>query len=176
MSQASPSSEFRRRNHTSLMEDGSQLQKERRRCRQRSCRRHFPYTFVHGFSPKPNERHSETAGAFSAKREVLPPTLHKYADAMLTAVPSLAVEVQQQDDLRYRWTLSRPNGRVIDEGVELYIASCLASATVEVAEPTSRISVTVDGFFAGDFLAARTQLESSAVALEIAQAMLTRRP
>ena len=94
---------------------------------------------------------------------------------MLSAVPSLAVEVQKQDDLRYRWTLSRPSGRVIDEGVELYIASCLASATVG-ADPTSRISVTVDGFLAGDFLAARTQLESSAVALEIAQAMLTRSP
>lgn len=92
---------------------------------------------------------------------------------MLNAADSLAVEVRQQDDLRYRWTLSRPNGRVVDEGVELFIASCLTAATIGV-DPTSRISVTVDGFFAGDFLAARTQLESSAVALEIAQAMLTR--
>jgi general secretion pathway protein G len=54
------------------------------------------------------------------------------------------VEVQKQDDLRYRWTLSRPKGRVVDEGVELYIASCLAAATLG-ADPTSRISVTVDG-------------------------------
>lgn len=94
---------------------------------------------------------------------------------MLSAADSLAVDIRKQDDLRHRWTLSRPHGRVVDEGVELYIASCLAAATVG-ADPTSRISVTVDGFFAGDFLAARTQLESSAVALEIAQAILTRRP
>jgi hypothetical protein len=87
---------------------------------------------------------------------------------------SLAVDIRKQDDLRYRWTLCRPNGRVVDEGIELYIASCLASATAG-ADPASRISVTVDDFEAGDFLAARTQLEPAAVGLEIAQAMLTRR-
>ena len=94
---------------------------------------------------------------------------------MPRAADSLAVEVRRQDDLRYRWTLSRPSGRVLDEGVELYIASCLSAATVR-ADPTSRISVAIDGFPAGDFLAARSHLESTAVALEIAQAMLTRRP
>ena len=94
---------------------------------------------------------------------------------MLSAAGSLAVDIRKQDDLRYRWTLIRPNGRVVDEGVELYIASCMAVATMG-ADPTCRISITVDGFAAGDFLAARTQLESSAVALEIAHAMLTRRP
>ena len=87
---------------------------------------------------------------------------------------SLAVEIRKHDDLRYRWTLCRPSGRVVDEGVELYIASCLASATAG-ADPATRINVTVDDFQAGDFSAARTQLEPSVVALEIAQAMLTRR-
>jgi hypothetical protein len=94
---------------------------------------------------------------------------------MLSAADSLAVDIRKQDDLRYRWTLSRPSGRVVDEGVELYIASSLAAATAG-ADPASRISITVDGFVAGHFLAARTQLEAAAVALEIAQAMLTRRP
>ncbi|MEO6032882.1 MAG: hypothetical protein ABIP61_13425 [Burkholderiaceae bacterium] len=92
---------------------------------------------------------------------------------MLNTVQFRAVDIRKQDDLRYRWTLRRPNGRVLDEGVEFYISSCLAAATARV-DPTTRISVTVDGFVAGDFLAARTQLEPSAVALEIAQGMLTR--
>ena len=126
------------------------------------------------FVSEPYERHNQTAVALRPNAG-LPPTLRKHADAMLNAVPSFAVEVQKQDDLRYRWTLSRLDGRVVDEGVEVYIANCLALATVG-ADPTSRISVTVDGFVAGDFLAARTQLESSKVALEIANAMLSRRP
>lgn len=63
---------------------------------------------------------------------------------------------------------------VVDEGVEIYVASCLAEAT-KAADPSSRLNVIVDDFLAGDFLAARTQLESTTVALEIAQAMLTRR-
>ena len=66
---------------------------------------------------------------------------------MLNAADSLAVDIRKQDDLRHRWTLSRPNGRVVDEGVELYIASCLAAASAG-ADPTRRIRVTVDGFFA----------------------------
>lgn len=87
---------------------------------------------------------------------------------------SLAVDIRKQDDLRYRWRLCRPSGRVVDEGVELYIAGCLASATVR-ADPATRISIKVDDFEAGDYLAARTQLEPAAVALEIAQTMLRRR-
>lgn len=93
---------------------------------------------------------------------------------MLNAAAPLILEVRKQDDLRHRWTLRRPNGRFVDEGVELLLASCLTSATIG-ADPKSRVSVTLDGFFAGDFLVARTQLESPAVALEIAQAMLTQR-
>ena len=92
----------------------------------------------------------------------------------MSAGDSFEVDIQRQSDLRYRWTLSRL-GRVVDQGVELYIASCLAAATVGV-DPTSRITVSVDGFSGGSFFAVRTQLESSQVALEIAQAMLTRRP
>jgi hypothetical protein len=93
----------------------------------------------------------------------------------MAGASSLAVDIRKQDDLCSRWTLSRPDGRVLDQGVELYIAKCLAAATV-AADPTTRISVTVDGFSAGNFFAMRTQLESTTVALEIAQAMLTRRP
>ena len=94
---------------------------------------------------------------------------------MLNMSDPFTLEIRKEDDMRYRWTLSRPNGRVVDEGVEIYVASCLAEAT-KAADPASRTNVIVDGFLAGDFLAARTQLESSAVALEIAQAMLTRHP
>jgi hypothetical protein len=87
---------------------------------------------------------------------------------------SFELDIKKQDDLRHRWTLSRPDGRVIDEGVELYTASCLAAATTGV-DPTSRIVVSVDGVPAGNFMAMRMQLESSRVALEIGQALLTRR-
>ena len=41
---------------------------------------------------------------------------------------SLELTIGKQDDLRYRWQLSRPSGRVIEDGVEAYIASCLAAA------------------------------------------------
>jgi hypothetical protein len=92
---------------------------------------------------------------------------------MVSSADSLLVEIRKQDDVRYRWTLSRRNGRVLDQGVELYVANCLVAASAG-ADPTSRIGIVVDDFSAGDFLAARTQLESSAVALEIAQSMLRR--
>ena len=82
------------------------------------------------------------------------------------------IDIQQQADLHYRWTLSQ-RGVVVAQGVEPYVANCLAQASVGV-DPTSRIAVGVDNVPAGSFLAVRTQLESTPVALEIAKAMLTR--
>jgi hypothetical protein len=61
---------------------------------------------------------------------------------MSSAADSLVVDIRKQDDLRYRWTLSRPDGRVVEEGVELYIASCLVAATAS-ADPAGRISIVV---------------------------------
>ena len=92
----------------------------------------------------------------------------------MSAGDSFEVDIQRQSDLRYRWSLRRL-GRVVDEGVELYVASCLRASTVGL-DPTSQVTVSVDGFLGGSFFAVRMQLESSAVALELAQAMLNRRP
>ena len=82
------------------------------------------------------------------------------------------IDIQQQADLHYRWTLSR-RGVVVTQGVEPYIASCVAQASVGV-HPTALIAVGIDGVPAGSFVAVRAQLESTQVALEMAEAMLTR--
>ena len=86
----------------------------------------------------------------------------------------LELDIRKQDNLRYGWNLSRADGRVVDNGVELYIADCLAIASVGL-DLYTRLSVTVGGRRVGEFVAARTQWETSDVAREIAQALLTRR-
>ena len=92
----------------------------------------------------------------------------------MRATEAFELDIDKQDDLRYRWRLSRTSGRVVDSGVVLYIADCLATAAVGL-EPDSRLTVNVDGRCIGGYSAMRMQLESSGVALDIAQAMLTRR-
>jgi hypothetical protein len=87
---------------------------------------------------------------------------------------SFELDIQKQDDLRHRWTLSRADGRVLDQGADVFIADCLATATARM-DPERQITIIVDGVPAGDFVVARTQLEPSIVALEIGQAVLTRR-
>jgi len=87
---------------------------------------------------------------------------------------SLELAIGKQDDLRYRWQLSRPSGRVIDDGVEAYIASCLAAAASTV-DAGSWMTVSVDGVPGGRYAAVRMQVDSIEVAAEIAQAMLLQR-
>lgn len=40
----------------------------------------------------------------------------------MSAAESFELDLRKQDDLRYRWRLSRLSGRVIDLGVEAYVA------------------------------------------------------
>ena len=87
---------------------------------------------------------------------------------------SLELAIGKQDDLRYRWQLSRPSGRVIDDGVEAYIASCLAAAASTV-DAGSWMTVSVGGVPGGRYAAVRMQVDSIEVAAEIAQAVLVQR-
>jgi len=85
----------------------------------------------------------------------------------------LELDLVKQDDLGYRWRLCSPSGRVIDHGVENYLASCLAAAA-STLDPASRISVVVDGAAVGCFVAVLMQIDAIEVAAEIAQAVLSK--
>lgn len=89
---------------------------------------------------------------------------------LFTATP-LNLDIGKQDDLRYWWRLSRPSGRVTEEGVEAYIADCLTAAASTV-DPASRIVVTVDGVPGGSYDAVRMQLEPVDVAADVATTVL----
>jgi hypothetical protein len=92
----------------------------------------------------------------------------------MAAPDSYELDIDKQDDLRHRWTLTRMGGRALDEGAEVFIADCPAAATA--MDRQSHMAIIVDGVSAGDFVVGRTPLEPSIVALETRQAALTRRP
>lgn len=83
----------------------------------------------------------------------------------------LQLNIDWQDDVRYRWRLSRPSGRDIEQGVEAYIANCLKAAA-DTVDANDNISVSVHGISGGHYRALRMQLASIDVAVEVAREVL----
>ena len=89
----------------------------------------------------------------------------------MTAASFLQLDIDWQDDVRYRWRLSRPNKRVIVQGVGAYIANCLEAAA-DTVDANDEISVLVHGISGGCYGAVRMQLASIDVAVEVAREVL----
>ena len=90
----------------------------------------------------------------------------------MTAGSFLQLDIDWQDDVRYRWRLSRPSGRDIEQGVEAYIADCLKAAANTV-DTSDEISVSVHGICGGRYGAIRMQIASIDVAVEVAREVLS---
>ena len=89
----------------------------------------------------------------------------------MTTASLLQLDIDWQDDVRYRWRLSRPSGRVIEQGVEAYIANCLKAAA-DTVNADDEISISVHGISGGRYDAVRMRLASIDVAVEVAREVL----